>query len=287
MDAFEIRDAMESCRPGSDDLNLPEMSPLAEALAADPELRGTFSRIERLDRQITAATRDLPVPGGLAERILARLPVQAASDEASHQKQDADQAAIPAIATALDSAKVNAAADDPNAVSPLPLPLTRRRISRRAWSLAAVGTCALVAAAFFAVLRPQTPLSADDLIAQSGDWAAQIWDRATWSTIGSAKYPFSAAVRAQALAWTDVSSIVGKDAIAYDISIGGHRAVLFVIPSNDPVANSAPPAEPQSSTGGQMIGCWQTGGMVYVLVVEGDARAYQNLIRPSVQRPFA
>jgi hypothetical protein len=175
------------------------------------------------------------------------------------------------------------------AVAATPAPM-RRRISRRTWSVAAVGACALVAATFFTFWRPHTPLSANDLIAQSGDWAARIWDRATWNALQTAimaKYPLSTAVRARALFWTDLSSIVGEDAIAYDISIGGHRAALFVISSSDPVANAAPPAQPQSSTGGQMIGCWQTGGMVYVLVVEGDARAYQNLIRPSVQRPFA
>ena len=36
-----------------------------------------------------------------------------------------------------------------------------------------------------------------------------------------------------------------------------------------------------------MIGCWQSGGMVYVLVVEGDARAYESLVRPSARQPFA
>ena len=27
-----------------------------------------------------------------------------------------------------------------------------------------------------------------------------------------------------------------------------------------------------------MIGCWQTGELVYVLVVEGDERAYRSLL---------
>jgi hypothetical protein len=288
MKASEIRDAIESCRPRSDDLSLPEMVGLSETLSAEPALRATFDRIQRFDQKIAAATCDVPVPGGLAERVLARLPVQEASADPSHSEREAPDVAMPAVETAVGLAATLQAAADFADVAVLPtLAPIRRRISRRTSSLAAIGACALVAAALVAFWRPHTPLSANDLIAQSGDWAAQLWDRATWMANGSAKYPFSSAVRAQALAWTDVSSIVGEDAIAYDISIGGHRAALFVIPSSDFVANPAPPAQPQSSTGGQMIGCWQTGGMVYVLVVEGDARAYQNLIRPSVQRPFA
>ncbi len=39
-----------------------------------------------------------------------------------------------------------------------------------------------------------------------------------------------------------------------------------------------PLTPPQSSTGGVMIGCWQSQGMVYVLVVEGDERSYQSLL---------
>ncbi len=43
------------------------------------------------------------------------------------------------------------------------------------------------------------------------------------------------------------------------------------------------PLNPQSSTGGVMIGCWQSQGMVYVLVVEGDERTYQRLLDTSPQ----
>jgi hypothetical protein len=49
---------------------------------------------------------------------------------------------------------------------------------------------------------------------------------------------------------------------------------------------SAPPAVPQSSTGGRSIGAWQTGDLVYVLVVEADERHYQRLIK-STSAPLA
>jgi hypothetical protein len=292
MNPSEIREAMDSYRPGSDDLNLPEMAPLAEALSADAALRGVFGRSQRLDRRIAATMRDVPVPAGLVERLLARLPAPAAIDRAELPQQETSSVAMPAIATALDNANTIAAADDPHAASPTAPPVAPRRFSRRAWSAAAVAACGLVAAAFAAFWRPHTPLSAANLVEECGDWSAQIWQQARWNPLPSAasgltKYPLSPAIRVRALAWTDVSSIVGEDAVAYDISIGGHRAALFVIPSGDSVADPVPPVQPQSSTGGQMIGCWQAGGMVYVLVVEGDARAYQNLVRPSAQPPFA
>lgn len=286
----EIRDAIESCRPGSDDLSLPEMAQLAEALSADAGLRASFNRVQRLDRRIAAATRDVSVPGGLAERILARLQVPAANRDMVRSEQAASTDAMPAIATALGSVATVATADDKNLASS-PSPPLARRFSRRAWSLAAIGACALIAAAFVTFWRPHAPLSADNLIAESGDWSAQVWNRAKWNVPPAGtvltKYPLSAAVRAQALAWTDVSSIVGEDAVAYNVSIGGHRAALFVIPCSEPVADPAAPVRPQSSTGGQMIGCWQSGGMVYVLVVEGDARAYESLVRPAPRQPFA
>ena len=138
----EIRDAIESCRPGSDDLGLPEMAPLAQALSADAALRASFNRIQRLDRRIVAATRDVPVPAGLAERVLARLQGPSVDRDADCSEQVASTAAMPAITTALARATTVATADDMNSPSSPPPSLARRRFSRRAWSLAAVGACA-------------------------------------------------------------------------------------------------------------------------------------------------
>ena len=68
-----IREAMEACRPGSDDLEDPALVFLAEQLAADPKLGHVFERLQRLDGTVAEAFGDVPVPDGLADRITARL----------------------------------------------------------------------------------------------------------------------------------------------------------------------------------------------------------------------
>ena len=58
---------------GSDDIEQREFAGLAKALASDAELRATYDAVQRLDGRIVAALDDLPVPGDLKSRILARL----------------------------------------------------------------------------------------------------------------------------------------------------------------------------------------------------------------------
>lgn len=64
---------LDAVRPGSDDLSGPEMAGLADALAGDAELRAEFDRRRGWDREIASAIRDVPVPDGLKDRLLARL----------------------------------------------------------------------------------------------------------------------------------------------------------------------------------------------------------------------
>ena len=73
--------------------------------------------------------------------------------------------------------------------------------------------------------------------------------------------------------------MVGQSACAYDLTAAdGRPAALFVISEDGQIAGSALPLKPGSCTGGLMIGCWQTGELIYVLVVEGDERAYRSLL---------
>jgi hypothetical protein len=174
-------------------------------------------------------------------------------------------------------------------VAPAAAP-SRRRFSKRALSLAGLAASLLIAVGLVAFWPPHKPLSAAALIDSSGDWTAQLAERASWEPLTErelAKYPLADAVRSRPQSWSNASSLVGEDAVVYDVSTAGHRAYLFVIPSVDPVAGPAPSSNPQSSTHGLMIGCWQSQGMVYVLVVEGDVRAYQNLIDLGMQPPLA
>jgi len=76
-----LLEAIEACRPGSDETSDPEMVLLAAELARHPELDRLYRRVQKIDRAIGDAFRDVPVPSGLADRLLARLGVSASSGQ--------------------------------------------------------------------------------------------------------------------------------------------------------------------------------------------------------------
>ena len=73
----KIRELLDACRPGSDDLDAAEMQPARDQLADDPRLAEGFARSQKLDARLSRVFREVPVPEGLADRLLDRL--QAAS----------------------------------------------------------------------------------------------------------------------------------------------------------------------------------------------------------------
>jgi hypothetical protein len=273
MERSELLEAMDACRPGSDDLRLPEMAPLADQLASDQVSSWTFSRIQRINRRIAATTREVPVPAGLAGRILASLQM-----------------------TSENGPPVEVAPANVGDERPTPAPpdtSKRRRIGRRGWSIVAAAAC-LVAAFSIAFWPRPSELTRQQLLNDSSEWARQLWNGPThWTALGAGerelpKYPLPVVLAASATYWADAGGMVDLNAVAYDLSSGGGpRAVLFVIREDEIDADATPPNSPQSSTGGLMIGCWQSQGLVYVLVVEGDERTYKSLLKPVPVRPFA
>jgi hypothetical protein len=88
-------------------------------------------------------------------------------------------------------------------------------------------------------------------------------------------YPMSAdIVPLQNIRWRYVTNYLGGPAVAYDLPARGGRATLYVIPRNVPGLPSIPPSP--LSTGGMSAAAWQTGGMLYVLVVEGDTGKFSR-----------
>jgi hypothetical protein len=65
------RELLECVRPDSDDLEDPVFAPAARHLADCPDCAKVFEHLQALDRQIGRALRDVPVPEGLRERLLA------------------------------------------------------------------------------------------------------------------------------------------------------------------------------------------------------------------------
>ncbi len=263
MDHRKLDEMIEACRPGSDDIGLPELSPLADRIEGDPDLNDRYQRTQGLDARLVRAIDDVAVPPGLRERILARIVAEqgAGSGEqgaGSREQGDAadDDVALPAQATA------------------------RRRWVR---SVAAVAASLLLLAAGYTFWPHHSALSYDKLLDQSSQWYEQLRTNPIWQPLSPREairdFPVAEEIRRQPRHWADVSALVGQAACAYDLSAAdGHRATLFVISDDGQIAGSASPFKPGSSTGGLMIGCWQSGELVYVLVVEGDERAYRSLL---------
>jgi hypothetical protein len=68
-----ILEALDACRAGHDDLHDADLAALAARLAEDADLRDRLARVQRLDVRLAEAIDDVPVPEGLAERLLVAL----------------------------------------------------------------------------------------------------------------------------------------------------------------------------------------------------------------------
>jgi len=80
MNARSALERLDAVRPGSDDLSLPEMAGLGDALANDPALAAEHRRRQSWDRAVIASMHDVPVPAGAKERLLARLSAAAVAE---------------------------------------------------------------------------------------------------------------------------------------------------------------------------------------------------------------
>jgi hypothetical protein len=80
MDHRKLDEMIDACRPGSEDIGLPGLSPLADRIEGDPDLHDRYQRTQRLDARLVRAIDDVAVPAGLRERILARLDSEQAAE---------------------------------------------------------------------------------------------------------------------------------------------------------------------------------------------------------------
>jgi hypothetical protein len=74
----DLREQMECFRPDRDDLSAAELAALREALAADASVRDELESIQAWDRAVAAKISDVPVPDGLAGRLMERPTLPAA-----------------------------------------------------------------------------------------------------------------------------------------------------------------------------------------------------------------
>ncbi|MGA2798145.1 MAG: hypothetical protein ABSE63_11225 [Thermoguttaceae bacterium] len=262
-------EALESCPLGDCDLADPAMAHLTAEMAANPQLQKILDRIEHLDGKIAAAFQDVSIPPGLIQRVLHRL---------SHARLG-----IPAIyqSNAKPDRPININDVEKAASSPSQ---GKRKVSRRRL-LVAGGLLSAAGMLFIALwlnfhnvesYTEQTVI--DEAIrffeADNTDGQTTLAEKSPPKA-----YPFSRAVIfSQGVCRREIRDFLGRAGTAYDLpGRNGRRATLYVIKQSAQGLGNEPQFRP-FTTGGLSASAWQEGGLLYVLVVQGEPNTYQNYL---------
>jgi hypothetical protein len=270
----EIQQAVDACRPGSEDLQGPEMAALSEAVQSDPEVRRCYERSQQFDAAVSWAFRDVPVPVGLADRLLAAV---GPSSEQSTAKPS-ELVSLPSTDRDIQIAA--------NQGSRWP-----QRRNRRIWTVAAGTLTAAAALAVFLLVVPyfgaEEPQAGDRLAGDIVAWTDLVVRQGWNEDLQAAQVherPLDRTVRASPQRWCSIATAYDSQTIVYDIAPpGGALALVFCMRSKSRTSSlpDIPPWNAFSATGGLTLGVWRRGDMVYVLVVGGGARRYRELIEAS------
>lgn len=275
-----ILEAIEACRPGSDDLSDPALSWLATRLEADPELRADYEKLQLADANLAEVFRNVTVPEGLIERIVARLEAEprargvseTSSDEPPSDEPPPDEAGETAVASLPQRRQVS-----------------RRQRFRRRWMLAGAGSFAVAGSIFAAIVLINTTGNENLTASAVCEKAIDFFDREAGAAepgklIGEnsppTAYPLSLEVASlPGIRWRRIQGFLGRRGVAYDLTPPGNpRATLYVVECTVPGLPRVPPPGPALNSRGFCAAAWQSGSLVYVLVVEGGPRTYRRVL---------
>ncbi|HUT13882.1 MAG TPA: hypothetical protein VMY42_25560 [Thermoguttaceae bacterium] len=259
-----ILEAIEACRPGSDDMADGELAFLAAELEAHPELADLYDRLQRTDEVVAAAFREVPVPEGLEQRLLDHLAAARAADT-----------------LAADSRKATAAlAED----RPVVAAVRPRRFSRR-WLIAGGTLTTTAAAVLVAVVvwmlnhgpQPYTKqMVLEDAQRFFIDESRELGPIRTYpNEPPPADYRIRPEQLGQMLQWRPITGFLDCDGVAYDVP-GGQATIYVVRRTIDDRLPVQPPPSADPTTGGVSASVWQQGELLCVLVVDGDSDAYRR-----------
>jgi hypothetical protein len=244
-------EALEACRPHSDDLADPAMAALAAQMAASREVDDLYERLQRFDAAVAKAFCDVPVPVDLGDRILARLAAEPA------------QPVVPVSSS-----------DEVHTADLRPLAAARPRGTRRTLvAIVAAAIAASIVAALFIHRDQRKPLGSEVCEAAITFYAGDV-ERGHGSLVGQqsppAEYPFSSRLRSLGnTRWRVVSDFVGYEAVAYDLKDSdGSAATVYVLRPERTKLRDGEECPPWQ-TGQQSSVAWREGQLVYVLVVQG------------------
>ncbi len=262
-----IQQAIDACRPASEDLRLPEMDSLAAAVRNDPEVRRQYERSQGWDASLGDAFRDVPVPAGLADRLLAAV-------GAGHELPTSGQ---------VELSSPRASSDRDLRESAGPSRRWPRGIRRRTWIVLSAGVATAALVGFLLVgwyFGAAEPVAGDRLAGEILEWNVTVQKQGWNDNVQAAELrerPLDRAVRGVPRRWCQIRTVYDSRTMVYDLTPpGGAFAVVFCMHSK--AGASSLPNVPFSATGGLTLGVWRRGDMVYVLAVQGGPRRYREFI---------
>jgi hypothetical protein len=254
-----LREQIDACRPGSDDLALSGLAELAGAAEQDRAVAAELDRSQRFDRAVISALHDVPVPGDLLERLLAGASGDSNADRALTTVGSSD-----AVVVSAGSAALSAPA----------------RVSRR-WiiALATVAAVALIAVGVAPLLpRPGRDAPQDQLGEAAVHWHKDNSPRAEgWTAFASSTPPYPL-LRNNPLRQRRYETAHGP-AVVYDLAPPGRQALLFVVTTRHTFPVQTSPYTTITASGGLTIGAWQRGNTLYVLIISPDGHRLEDYVR--------
>lgn len=270
-----ILEALEVCRPicrghtGGQDLSDPALAELADLLSANPELRKVYERLQAVDAKLAAAFQEVPVPEGLAQRIVERLEANRAEQVAVGDAQESAEA--PARLPATE-------------VSTGPRRASRRRFLAVAGTLS-TGAVLLVAALIYFGTRPH--YDKPFVLREASNFFSNEPGQRGGNLLANAPddYRISREVRRfPGTRWRKISGFLGCGGVAYDLRGpgGAGNATLYVVKLTvTGLKDTQPPVRPPRNTANLCTAAWQEGKLLYVLVVGGSRRDYEDCLAPT------
>jgi hypothetical protein len=257
-----LLEAVEACRPASDDLADPEFAALAAELGKNRKFAVYFARLQKVDAVLAGAIQDVPVPQGFSGRLLAALAAQAITPPMSLPAEP-DQA--PFVAPAVEKA---AAA----------------RSRARPWMFSVAGAVAALLLVGVGLLqRAQVDYSSAGVLEAAVDFFNNdSHDQGQLLSAVSPPWGFPASRYVQLptqTRWRKVGSLLESGGVAYEMGgPGGLRATLYVVRRAVAGLPDQPPTRPVYGTARCCSAAWQEGQLLYVLVVVGEGSDYQRLL---------
>lgn len=263
--------AIDACRPGSEDLQRELPSELAGEIRRDERLAGRYRAIQQFDQAVADAFDGVPLPAGLESRLLAAIAQQQAE---------------------LDSQQPTASA------SPRPVELPRAaasssEMSRRRWLQLCGGALASTAAGvgflWWRRSGDQPALTAEQVLHQTLEFNKSGEARLTAAIPESreaapAEFPRSrrlAGLR-EVVRWRRLDGgLLGRNGCAFELSAQDGLATLYVLAADGRRGSAVidnlpdePPLPDQAqnlvSTGGYSAAGWRENDRIQLLVVHGD-----------------